>query len=183
MRIIRVTVLFTVGVIVATLVLAVPAGAHVEIVPGRAAKGSSAILSFNVPSEEPAANTVKLEVDLPTKYPIASVLTQPMTGWSVAVEKTKLAKPITTDDGQVTQAVTKITWTATAGGLAPGEFDLFTISAGPLPTNTSKLVFKALQTYSDGTTVSWIELSAKGAAAPEHPAPVLVLTRAARSQG
>ena len=49
-----------------------------------------------------------------------------------------------TDDGQVTQAVSKITWTATDGGLAPGQFDLFTISAGPLPTNTGKLTFKVI---------------------------------------
>ena len=57
-----------------------------------------------------------------------------MPGWDVAVEKTKLAKPVKSDDGDVTEAVSKITWTATAGGLAPGQFDLFTISAGPLPT-------------------------------------------------
>ena len=108
------------------------------MVPGTAPKGGFEILSFSVPNEEPNANTVKLEVDLPTKYPIAFVSTQPMPGWTVAVEKTTLAKPVTTDDGQVTEAVTKITWTATDGGLKPGEFDLFTISAGPLPTNTEQ---------------------------------------------
>ncbi len=63
-----------------------------------------------------------------------------MPGWTVAVEKTKLAKPVKTDDGHVTEAVTKITWTATDGGLTPGQFDLFTISAGPLPTNTDQFV-------------------------------------------
>ena len=73
-----------------------------------------------------------------------------MTGWTITTEKTKLAKPVKTDDGEVTEAVSKITWTATAGGLEPGQFDLFTISAGPLPTKPSKLEFKALQTYSDG---------------------------------
>ena len=179
MRIARVAPVLVTGlVIVAIAVAALPAGAHVEIVPGRAPKGGSAILSFNVPNESDTANTVKLEVDLPTKYPIASVRTQPMTGWTVAVEKTKLAKPITTDDGQVTEAVSKITWTATAGGLNPGEFDLFTVSAGPLPTNTNTLVFKAIQTYSDGTVVSWIQQTVKGAPEPEHPAPVLKLTKA-----
>ena len=68
----------------------------------------------------------------------------------VAVEKTTLAKPVKTDDGEVTEAVSKITWTATAGGLEPGQFDLFTISAGPLPTKPNKLTFKAIQTYSNG---------------------------------
>ena len=78
----------------------------------------------------------------------------------------------------VTEAVSKITWTATDGGLEPGEFDLFTISAGPLPTKTGKLTFKAIQTYSDGTVVSWIEPTVKGAPEPEHPAPILTLTKA-----
>ena len=44
-----------------------------------------------------------------------------MAGWTVAVEKTTLAKPVKTDDGDVTEAVSKITWTATAGGLQPGR--------------------------------------------------------------
>ena len=159
------------------------AGAHVEVIPDTAPKGGSEILSFSVPNEEPSANTVKVEVDLPPRSPIASVSTRPMPGWTVAVEKTKLAKPIQSDDGEVTEAVTKITWTATADGLQPGEFDLFTISAGPLPTNTGKLVFKAIQTYSDGTTVNWIEPTVKGAPEPQHPAPVLTLTKAAAAHG
>ena len=154
------------------------AGAHVSVVPGSAPKGGFEILSFSVPNEEENANTVKVEVNLPTKYPIAFVSLQPKTGWTATVEKTKLAKPVKTDDGDVTEAVTKITWTATDGGLTPGQFDLFTISAGPLPTNTGQLVFKAIQTYSDGTTVNWIQQTVKGASEPEHPAPVLKLTSA-----
>jgi uncharacterized protein YcnI len=166
--------LAAVGVVAAAL----PVGAHVTVVPDEAPKGGFEILSFSVPNEEQAANTVKLQVDLPTKSPIASVSTKPMPGWTVAVETTKLAKAVQTDDGEVTEAVSRITWTATDGGLAPGQFDLFTISAGPLPTNTSKLTFKAIQTYSDGTTVNWIQATVKGAPEPEHPAPVLTLTKA-----
>ncbi len=49
---------------------------------------------------------------------------------------------------------------------------------GPLPTNTKQLVFKAIQTYSDGTTVNWIQRTVKGAPEPDHPAPVLKLTKA-----
>ena len=83
-----------------------------------------------------------------------------------------------TDDGDVTQAVSKITWTATDGGLNPGEFDLFTISAGPLPTKPNKLTFKAIQTYSNGDVVNWIQQTVKGTPEPEHPAPTLTLTAA-----
>jgi uncharacterized protein YcnI len=156
---------------------AVPASAHVSITPSSAPKGGFEVLSFNVPNEEPDANTVKLEIQLPTKYPIAFVSTQPMYGWTTAVEKTKLAKPVQTDDGDVTEAVTKITWTATNGGLNPGEFDLFTVSAGPLPTKPDSLTFKAIQTYSDGTVVNWIQRTVKGAPEPDRPAPTLKLTK------
>ena len=172
------------GALVASLVLvgALPAAAHVSVTPSSAPKGGFEVLSFNVPNEETSANTVKLEVILPTKYPIASVNTQPMFGWTATVEKTTLAKPVQTDDGAVTEAVSKITWIATDGGLQPGQFDLFTISAGPLPTKTNKLTFKAIQTYSNGEVVSWIQKTVKGAPEPEHPAPTLTLTAASSNR-
>ena len=50
------------------------------------------------------------------------------------------------------------------------------MSLGPLPT-ADQIVFKALQTYSDGEIVRWID-EAAGAEA-EHPAPVLKLTKKA----
>jgi len=164
-----------VGVVALT---ALPAGAHVTVKPSSAPKGGFEVLSFNVPNEQDDANTVKVEVQFPTKFPIAFVSTQPMVGWTTAVEKSTLAKPVKTDDGEVTEAVTTITWTATDGGLKPGEFDLFTISAGPLPTKTNKLTFKAIQTYSNGDVVNWIQQTVKGAPEPEHPAPTLTLTAA-----
>jgi len=168
-----------VALVVGVLALAaLPAGAHVSVTPSSAPKGGFQVLSFNVPNEEAAANTVKLEVTIPTKYPIAFVSTQPMFGWTAEVEKTTLAKPVKTDDGEITEAVSKITWTATGDGLLPGEFDLFTISAGPLPTKPNKLTFKAVQTYSNGEVVSWIQQTVKGAPEPEHPAPTLTLTAA-----
>jgi uncharacterized protein YcnI len=150
------------------------------VVPASAPRGGSEIISFSVPNEKDDANTVQLEIDLPTKSPIPSVSVQPKPGWTITTEKTKLAKPVTTDDGQVTEAVSKITWVATEGGLTPGQFDLFTISAGPLPTKGSSVVFKALQTYSDGDVVRWIEPTVKGTPEPDFPAPTLTLTRASR---
>jgi len=159
-------------------VAALPAGAHVSVTPSSAPKGGFQVLSFNVPNEEADANTVKLEVTIPTKYPIAFVRTQAMFGWTASVEKITLSRPMKTDDGEITEAVSKITWTATGDGLLPGEFDLFTISAGPLPTKSDKLTFKAVQTYSNGEVVSWIQQTVKGAPEPERPAPTLTLTAA-----
>jgi uncharacterized protein YcnI len=158
--------------------VATVADAHVTVQPASAAKGSFSIFAFSVPNERDDANTVKLEVTFPTKYPIAFVSVKPMPGWTISTETTKLAKPVTTDDGQVTEAVSTITWTATDGGLAPGQFDLFTVSAGPLPTKPSQLAFPAVQTYSSGEVVRWIQPTVKGAPEPDSPLPVLKLTKA-----
>ena len=166
-----------------TLISVGVAAAHVSVEPSSAPKGGFEILSFSVPNEKEDANTIKLEVTIPTKYPIPFVSLKPMTGWTITTETTTLAKPVKTDDGTVTEAVSKITWTATGDGLEPGHFDLFTVSAGPLPTKPSKLEFKAVQTYSDGTIVRWIEPTVKGTPEPEHPAPTLTLTKASTEHG
>ena len=52
------------------------------------------------------------------------------------------------------------------------------MSFGPLPDDTDELVFKALQTYSSGEVVSWIDETPEGGAEPEHPAPVVHLVAA-----
>ena len=163
----------TAGVALAVLLAAVPAGAHVTIKPDVAKKGSFSVFSFSVPNESGTASTVKVEVTFPTDHPIPVVSVQPIPGWTWSAQKTTLAKPAKTDDGTITEAVSTITWSG--GTIAPGEFQLFTISAGPLPTNTKSLTFKAVQTYSNGDVVRWIEETPKGGPEPEHPAPVLKL--------
>ena len=81
------------------------------------------------------------------------------------------------------EAVTQITWRATTGAIRPGEFDTFVISAGPLPKKSS-ITFKALQRYSDGKTVSWIQTPAPGSSAePQFPAPTLALAAADQAPG
>jgi uncharacterized protein YcnI len=165
----------------ATLLMCGTASAHVIVQPGTLAKGASdAILSFSTPNETDSTNVTQLEIDFPTDHPLLGVYAETLADWNASVVSTKLPKPITTDDGQITEAVSQITWTATGAGIPPHQFGLFTIAVGQLPANTKKLVFKALQTYSDGTVVRWIELPAKGAPAPEHPAPTLTLTGKAK---
>jgi uncharacterized protein YcnI len=161
----------------AVLLAAVPAFAHVTVSPDTAAKGSYSTVAFKVPDEEDNASTVKLEVFLPTDHPIASVSIQPVPGWTAKVTTTKLATPLKTDDGTVDSAVSEITWTG--GKIEAGQFQQFPVSFGPLPDNVDSLPFKALQTYSDGTVVRWIDLAQAGRPEPAHPAPTLKLTAAA----
>ena len=165
--------------LVGLFVLAGPAAAHVTVTaPGARPGGSDQEISFRVPVEENSA-TVRFTVAFPTDHPIASVLVSPVAGWRHTDKTVKLAEPVKTDDGDITTAVSQITWTAERGhGLQPGEVGIFTVLAGQLP-DVHQLVFPAIQTYANGDVVRWIELPAPGSSAqPAHPAPVLRLDAA-----
>jgi uncharacterized protein YcnI len=161
---------------------AVPAAAHVTVNPGEATEGGYAKLTFRVPNESDDASTVKLEVALPENAPLASVSVRPAQGWTVTTEKRKLTTPVKNHDSEITEAVSKIVWTAdAASAIAPGQFQEFDVSVGPVPA-VHQIIFKALQTYSDGTIVRWIDEPKEGAEL-EHPAPVLkVLPKTAAVQ-
>ncbi len=161
------------------VLVAGPAAAHVGVDPESAPKGSTTSFSFRVPTEKDNASTVGLEVTFPADHPIPNVSVLVKGGWTFTVEKAPLPKPIKTDFGEVTEAVSKITWTG--GQIPPDGYDLFTVRGGPLPKNVNQLEFKASQTYSDGEVVQWIEPTVKGGAEPEHPAPVLKLGKASSS--
>jgi uncharacterized protein YcnI len=148
------------------------AAAHVAVTPSSAEPGAEATeLSFRVPNERSDATTTAVELALPTDHPFALASVRPMPGWKIQVTKQKLAQPLKSDDGPVTDAVTSITWTG--GSIGVGQYEDFDVTIGPLPENPTGIVFKALQTYSDGSVVRWIDLTPAGSAEPEHPAPVL----------
>jgi uncharacterized protein YcnI len=161
------------------LALASTASAHVTVSPTSLPQGATAELSFKVPNEESNANTVELQLQIPTAYPIAQVLAKPVPGWTITVHTVKLATPLTTDDGTFSSAVDEIDWTG--GSIEPGQYQDFQISVDPLPSDTTQLVFKAVQTYSNGDVVRWIDLTTSSDPDPEHPAPVLTLTPASTS--
>jgi uncharacterized protein len=158
----------------AALVLpATSAFAHVTVNPREATQGGYAKLAFRVPNERDSASTTKLEINFPADHPFASVSVRPQAGWTYTVERTRLATPIKSDDDEITEAVSKITWTG--GAIKPHEFNEFEVSVGPLPSDADSLTFKALQTYDNGEIVRWIDEGAD----PDKPAPVLKLTPAA----
>lgn len=162
------------------------ASAHVTVAaPGVTAGSSDAAITFRVPTESATASTVGLKLALPTDTPLVGVLVAPETGWTAKVTNTKLAKPITTDDGTIAEVVSEIDWTADAGaGIKPGYFGQFTIIAGQLPVGADTLTFKVVQSYSDNSVVSWIEQAAPGSTTkPDHPAPTLNLPAAVASAG
>ncbi len=155
------------------------ASAHVTInTLGPVTKGSFAKLGFSVPNERDDAGTVKVSVQLPTDHPLAFVSVQPVPGWDITTTTRKLEQPLEGEGSSITEVVDTITWTATGDTqIAPGQFQLFWISAGQMPTDADTLTFPAIQTYSSGEEVPWIE-TAGGGAEPEHPAPSVQLVAA-----
>ncbi|MDI2131901.1 YcnI family protein [Yinghuangia seranimata] len=176
--------ILTAGSVAAVLALAAPASAHVTVQPVQAEQGGYAAVAFRVPNENDAAGTTKLEVQLPEDKPLTSVRTRPLAGWTATIEKRPLATPITSHGKQITEAVAKVTWTANAGvRIAPGQYEDFEVSMGALPTDTDKLVFKALQTYDNGDVVRWIDVPGPDGKEPEKPAPTLKLVPKAGAAG
>jgi uncharacterized protein YcnI len=161
----------------ALLAVAVPlsASAHVTLQGNTATAGSYTLLTFKVPNEESTgATTDKLQITLPTDHPFVSASYVPVPGWTATATREKLPKPIVNGDSTLTEAVTKITWTAPPGqGIPQGALGLFQLSVGPVPS-VGSIELPAEQSYSDGTDVSW---SQTGTGA-EHPAPVLYVNDA-----
>ncbi|WP_327637489.1 YcnI family protein [Kribbella sp. NBC_00482] len=170
------------GAIVAASALVVigaagSASAHVTVSSPDAKPGGYAKLVFRVPTESDNTSTTKLVVSLPKDHPFAHVGAQVKDGWKVEKKEEKLPAEVKVGDVTLTKAITTVTWTATAAGIPPNDFDEFSLSVGKLPEGVDALSFPADQTYSDGEVVKWADVAKDGAEA-EHPAPTLKVAAA-----
>jgi periplasmic copper chaperone A len=147
------------------------AQAHVSLHPNEVPVGSFATLDIRVPNEAENANTTKLAVQFPPGF--IDVSTEYMPGWSAEVKTAKLAKPVQTDDGEVTEGVREIIWTGHGGEgkIPPGQFLNFPISTEIPGKEGEELTFKVLQYYDNGEVVRWI-----GPPDSEEPAPQVDVT-------
>jgi uncharacterized protein len=150
------------------LALPAAAGAHVTVQPDTATAGGFTRLDVRVPTERDVATT-KVQLQLPDGFAEASW--EPVPGWNVKVTKAKLAQPVKTDDGEVTEEVKQITWSG--GSIPPEAFQDFGLSV-QIPDKAGKLTFKALQTYADGQVVRWI-----GPEGSDSPAPTVTVSSGA----
>jgi uncharacterized protein YcnI len=169
------TKLITVLAISAFAALPAAASAHVTLSPDTAPAKGFAELLVRVPNETDNTNTTKVDIKFPPGF--VQVSYQPKAGWSFTVQKRKLAKPVQTDDGPVTEEVARLTITGTGKGLgaiAPGQFMDFPLSVAIPDQTGKKLLFPTLQTYSDGKIVRWIAPDESA----DTPAPHLDVTAA-----
>jgi uncharacterized protein YcnI len=160
---------------------ATPAFAHVTVDPASAPQGAEITLGFRVPNEMSNAGTVKIQIFFPSSNPILGVDPQSVPGWQDKIYTKTLNPPVNTDDGPVTSYVSEVDWTG--GPIQPGHFHEFYVLAQRLPTGVNQVVFKALQTYSNGSVVRWIDPITPQNSDPANPTPILTLTPAGVTTG
>lgn len=173
---------FALAFVLAGLVLGVagPAGAHVSVNPSEASKGGRQKVAFRIPSETEGVATVRVEIIIPSDPPIQSVRPRMVPGWRVTTEKTALPQPINANGRQITEVVSRVVWEG--GRVEGGQFEEFELTLGPLP-ETDKVVFKAIQTMSNGEVANWTDEAVEGGPEPDRPAPVLTLVDAKEGEG
>jgi uncharacterized protein YcnI len=155
-------------VLLGVLATASNAQAHVSLHPNTLPAGSFPTLEIRVPSEEPTASTVQVAVQFPPGF--IDVSTGYIPGWTVQKKTRKLAKPVTTDSGTVSEEISEVTWKG--GKIPPENFLSFPISTTIPDGDAGKtLTFKTVQTYSNGKVVHWI-----GPASTDQPAPTVNVT-------
>ncbi|MER7480217.1 DUF1775 domain-containing protein [Streptomyces sp. NPDC126510] len=146
------------AVLVAGVVAAGPAYAHTEVeAKGARALAQNVTLDFHAASESSSAGITKLEVVLPKGIiPADITYDQGPKGWKFG----------TTSRG----------YTVSGPELAVGEDAEFSVTVRQLP-EAEELVFKTLQTYSDGHVDRWIDVDDSGDDGHGHgnPAPTLEL--------
>lgn len=171
----RFSIIVTVGAgLLLALTSPIAAVAHVTVAPDSTPAGSWALIDVKVPNESATAVTNKVELALPTDTPVLTVSYVPVAGWTTELVRETLPTAVKVGDNTITEAVTKVIWTATTGHeISAGQLQIFPLSLGPIP-DTGKLVLIAEQTYSDGTIVSWSDTTDSA----KHPAPVLYVNDA-----
>jgi uncharacterized protein YcnI len=163
--------------LVALVLAPAAAEAHVTLQPTTAPAGAFTRLNVRVPNERDDASTIKVDVQFPPGFTGASY--EPIPGWSVNVETGPLAEPIQTPDGEITEGVKQITWTADSDedGIPPGAFRDFGLSLQIPGEAGDELTFRSLQTYTGGEVVRWI-----GAEGSDNPAPIVTVTEPTADQ-
>jgi len=149
------------------------AGAHVVLEYQVAPAGSSYKATFKVGHGCGESPTRQISVQIPAGVQGARPMPKP--GWTLDVQRDKLAAPYTSHGRTVTEDVVRITWTAkTPADMLPnGWYDEFVL-AGQLPARTGPLYWPVSQVCEAGRT-DWTEVPAPGQAMSGLKSPAALL--------
>ena len=106
-------------VLLAALVFAGAASAHVTVNPDRAPANEFFRFAVRVRAERPNTSTTKVTMQLPEGLFLVSF--QPKAGWKRTVTMERLAEPVELFGQRITERVATVTWQG--GRIGPGEFD------------------------------------------------------------
>ena len=162
---------YLVGYVLATL--SPWANAHIVLTEPKAMAGSYYKATLRVSHGCNGSSTNGLVVQVPAGFQGAKP--QPKTGWVVATQKTKLAKPYNSHGKAVTHDVVELHWTAAHKDavLPDDQFDEFAFM-GRLPDQAGALWVKVLQTCENGQN-DWSEIPANGTATRGMKLPAALL--------
>ncbi len=150
------------------------AAADVTVTPSTGVQGSALELVFTVTEDRPPAHTVQVELRLPQTAPIAEVYPLSVPDWAPRMVMRTLDRPVRSLHGvETTDVVSSITWIRVKppNGVQPSELP---VALGPLP-NADEAVFTVIQTYSDGTVVTWGDAESPDGTPRRNLAPVVKL--------
>jgi uncharacterized protein YcnI len=159
--------------VVAGLIAAAPAWAHVTVSPGEASADGYSKLDFSVGHGCDGSPTVEVSIQIPAG--VASVTPEVAPGWEITVEEGTLPEPLEVNDETVTEGVTSVTWSG--GSLDAHQLQLFGMNVRIAAEAGETLYFPVVQTCEEGEN-AWIEIPEAGGEEPESPAPALTLVAA-----
>jgi uncharacterized protein YcnI len=142
------------------LLTAGPAAAHVEVSADKTQAGAANVtLTFHGEAENDAAGIKSERVVLPDGISPAQVrLVKAPSGWTF----TRTANGFTVG-GKALKTGTDAEWS---------------VKVAKLPDGETRLSFRTLETYGDGTVSRWIEIQEPGQDEPDNPAPLVTLKAA-----
>lgn len=161
------------GAVLATAVVASLASAHIVLDYQAAPAGKSYRATFKVGHGCGESATRQLVVEIPAG--VLGAHPMPKAGWHLAVERATLPQPVTSHGRTVTEAVTRVTWTARGREdmLASAHYDEFVLVA-QLPSQAGPLYWPVRQICEEGRT-DWIEIPRAGQKLSDLKSPAALL--------
>ncbi len=165
------------GAAVGTVLLAVPAGAHVSPDKSEVPAGGFTSVALTVGHGCEASPTRQVSVQIPDT--INNVTPGVLPGWEIEVVTEELPEPIEGTHGEaITERESEVIFTAEAGSELPDGFrQSYTLGFQAPDTPGEHLFFKTIQTCVEGET-AWIQEYTGEGEEPEHPSPVVLVTDA-----
>src|SRR3984885_8487444 len=160
------------GFVIAALLIATPAYAHVTLEGRQATIGTWYKAVFVVPHGCAGSATTRVRVQIPDG--VIDVKPMPKTGWNIEVIKGKYAVPYDFHGAKISEGAKEVVW---SGGKLPDDYyDEFVISTylAPALKPDTVLYFPTVQECEQGVS-RWIDIPAEGYAEHTHgsksPAP------------